>query len=62
MTTPPEATEIYSVKCKAKTASRDAEAVTTKNRRPAARSVGVDCCATKFRTGGVRRSTRMRTH
>ena len=35
MSTPSEAVEIYCVKCKAKTASRDIEAVTMKNGRPA---------------------------
>ena len=42
MTTPSEAVEIYCVKCKAKTASEDIEAVTMKNGRPATRSVCVD--------------------
>ena len=38
MTTPSEAVEIYCVKCKAKTASRDIEAVTMKNGRAAAQA------------------------
>ena len=38
MTTPSETVEIYCVKCKATTASRDIEAVTMKNGRPATRS------------------------
>ena len=33
MTTPSEALEVYCVKCKAKTVSRDIEAVTMKNGR-----------------------------
>ncbi|GEM_PF-1557069 len=37
MTTPSDAVEIYCVKCKAKTASKDIEAVTMKNGRPATR-------------------------
>ena len=41
MTTPSEAVEIYCVKCKAKTASKDIEAVTMKNGRAATRSTCV---------------------
>ena len=51
MTTPSEAVEIYCVKCKAKTASQDIEAVTLKNGRAATRSVCVDCGTKKFRIG-----------
>ena len=51
MTTPSEAVEIYCVKCKAKTASRDIEAVTMKNGRAATRSTCVDCGTKKFRIG-----------
>ena len=51
MTTPSEAGEIYCVKCKAKTASRDIEAVTMKNGRPAARATCVDCGTKEFRIG-----------
>ena len=51
MITPSEAVEIYCVKCKAKTASRDIEAVTMKNGRPATRSVCVECGTRKFRIG-----------
>ena len=51
MTTPSQAVEIYRVKCKARTASRDIEAVTMKNGRPATRSVCVKCGARKFRIG-----------
>ena len=51
MTTPSEPIEIYCVKCKAKTASRDIEAVTMKNGRPATRSVCMDCGTKKFRIG-----------
>ncbi len=43
MTTPSDAIEICCVKCKAKTASRDIEAVTMKNGRAATRSVYVEC-------------------
>ena len=51
MTTPSEAVEIYCVKCKAKTASRDIEAITMKNGRPATRAVCADCGTKKFRIG-----------
>ena len=43
MTSPSKAVEIYCVKCKAKTASRDIEAVTMKNGRAATRSTCVEC-------------------
>ena len=48
MTTPSEAIQIYCVKCKAKTASKDIEAVTMKNGRPATRSTCVECGTRKF--------------
>ena len=51
MTTPSEAVEIYCVKCKAKTASKDIEAVTMKNGHAATRSICVDCGTKKFRIG-----------
>ena len=51
MTTPSEAVEIYCVKCRAKTASKDIEAVTMKNGRAATRSTCVDCGTRKFRIG-----------
>ena len=51
MTTPSEAVEIYCVKCKAKTASNDIEAVTMKNVRPATRAVCAECGTQKFRIG-----------
>ena len=51
MTSPSEAVEIYCVKCKAKTGSKDIEAVTMKNGRAATRSVCVDCGTKKFRIG-----------
>ena len=38
MSTPSEAVEIYCVKCKTRTASKDIEAVTMKNGRAAARA------------------------
>ena len=51
MPTPPEAVEIYCVKCRAKTASKGIEAVTMKNGRPATRSICTDCGTRKFRIG-----------
>ena len=51
MTTPSEAIEIYCVKCKVKTASRDTEAVTMKNGRPATRAICVECGTKKFHIG-----------
>ena len=51
MTTPSETVEIYCVKCKAKTGSKDIEAITMKNGRPATRSICVDCGTKKFRIG-----------
>ena len=51
MTAPSGAVEIYRVKCKAKTASRDIEAVTMKNGRPATRSICTECGTRKFRIG-----------
>ena len=48
MTTPSQSVEIYCLKCRAKTGSRDVEAVTIKNGRPATRTV---CGTGKFRIG-----------
>ena len=48
MTTPSEAVEIYCVKC---TPSKDIEAVTMKNGRPATRSTCTECGTKKFRIG-----------
>ena len=51
MTTPSERVEIYCVKCKARTGSKDIEAVIMKNGRAAVRAVCVDCGTRKFRIG-----------
>ena len=51
MTTLSEPVEIYCVKCRAKTASKDIEAITMKNGRAATRSTYVDCGTRKFRIG-----------
>ena len=51
MTTPSEAVDIFCVKCKAKTASKNIEAITMKNGRPATRSICVECGTRKFRIG-----------
>ena len=42
MTTSPEAPEIYCLKCKAKTGSKDVQAVILKNGRPATSAICVD--------------------
>ena len=51
MTALSEAVEIYCVKSKAKTASKDIEAVTMKNGRLTTRAVCVECGTKKFRIG-----------
>ena len=51
MTAQSEPVEIYCVKCKARTESKDIEALTMKNDRAATRSVCVDCGTKKFRIG-----------
>ena len=51
MTTSSQSVAIYCVKCRAKTPSRDIEAVTMKNGRPATRSVCTECGTKKFRIG-----------
>lgn len=53
MTTQSEAVEIHCVKCRAKTASRDIEAVTMKNGRPGTRSACTGCGTGKFRIGAL---------
>ena len=51
MTSSSDTVEIYCVKCKTRTGSKDIEAVTMKNGRPATRSVCVECGTRKFRIG-----------
>lgn len=51
MTTPSQSVEIFCVKCKVKTASKDIEAVTMKNGRTPTRAVCMDCGTKKFRIG-----------
>ena len=51
MTTPSEVVQIFCVKCKTKTVSKDIEAVTMKNGRAATRSICTDCGTRKFRIG-----------
>ena len=53
MTSSSESVEIFCVKCKVKTGSRDIEAVTMKNGRPAARAVCTECGTSKFRIGAL---------
>ena len=49
----PESVEIYCLKCRAKTASRDVEQVTMKNGRPALRAVCSVCGTGKYRIGSA---------
>ena len=51
MTNPSQSVEIFCVKCKARTGSKDIEAVTMKNGRAATSAVCVDCGTRKFRIG-----------
>lgn len=46
-------TQIYCVKCKAKTDSREVQGVTMKNGRPATQGICVDCGTKKFRIGAT---------
>ena len=45
--------EIYCVKCRNRTESRDVVPITMKNGRDATRSICVDCGTRKFRIGKV---------
>ena len=47
----PESVEIYCLKCRTKTGSRDVEQVTLKNGRPALRGVCSVCGTGKYRIG-----------
>ena len=49
----PESVEIYCLKCRAKTGSRDVEQVTMKNGRPARRAVCTVCGTGKYRIGSA---------
>ena len=51
MATPSGSVEIYCLKCRAKTDSRDVEQVTLKNGRPALRAVCTVCGKGKSRIG-----------
>ena len=51
MATSPESVEIYCLKCRAKTGSRDVEQVTMKNGRPALRAVCSVRGTGKYRIG-----------
>ena len=53
MTTPSETVEIYRVKCGARTASGNIEAMTMMNGRPATRCGGVEFGVTKFGAGAL---------
>lgn len=52
-TTTIAAVQIYCVKCKTKTDSRDVQAVTMKNGRPATQGFCVVCGTKKFRIGAT---------
>ena len=54
--TPPESVEIYCLKCRTKTGSRDVEQVIMKNGRSALRAVCSVCGAGKYRIGSDRRT------
>ncbi len=45
--------EIYCVKCKAKTETRELVGITMKNGRDAAQGICVDCGTKKFRIGKI---------
>ena len=51
MTTPSEPPEIFCLKCRVKTGSKDVQAVTLKNGRPATSATCVDCGTKKSRIG-----------
>ena len=53
MTIPSDAVEIYCLKCKVKTPSRDVERVKMKNGRRALRTVCVECGTGKYRIGSA---------
>ena len=53
MNTPSGAIEIYCLKCKAKTPSRDVESVVMKNGRPALKAVCAECGTGKYRIGST---------
>ncbi len=50
---PTESVEIYCLKCRTKTGSRDVEQVILKNGRPALRAVCTVCGTIKSRIGSV---------
>ena len=45
--------EMYCVKCRAKTGTRDIQQITMKNGSPAAQGFCMECGTKKFRIGGV---------
>ena len=53
MATPPEPVEIYCLKYRIKTGSRDVEQVIMKNGRPALRAVCTVCGTGKYRIGSA---------
>ena len=55
MTEPSESPEIFCLKCRAKTGSKDVETVTLKNGRPATRAICAVCGTRKSRIGVLSR-------
>ena len=55
MTTSSEPPEMFCLKCRAKTGSKDVEAVTMKNGRPATRATCAVCGTRKYRIGVLSR-------
>ena len=53
MSTSSESAEIYCLKCRAKTPSRDVEPVVMKNGRPALKAVCAECGTGKYRIGSA---------
>ena len=53
MATPLESIEIYCLKCRTKTGSRDVEQVTLKNGRPGLRAACSVCGTGKYRLGSA---------
>lgn len=53
MSTPADSVEIYCLKCRVKTGSRDVEQVILKNGRPALRAVCTVCGTVKSRIGSA---------
>ena len=53
MSTPSGGSEIFCLKCKAKTPSRDVKSVIMQNGRPALKAVCAECGKRKYRIGSA---------